>query len=108
MSNKTVPMSDEMANLIRKVGDAKSELSEPKAELDRLVNHFVYTYGETYGPFKCEHLGCPETTWSIFTTERMEPRQIILNKAGKALCAGHFPILYEPGTTCMASMVLGG
>ena len=28
MSNKTVPMSDEMANLIRKVGDAKSELSD--------------------------------------------------------------------------------
>lgn len=79
-----------------------------KSDLQTIVNHFVYTFGETDGPFRCEADGCGNTTWSIFTAERMEPREVIKQKAGTALCAGHFPILYEPGSSSISNLALRG
>ncbi len=64
---------------------------------------YLYIFGEKDGRFSCQHEGCPNDTFSIFTKEEVEITEAL--HSGAALCSEHEPDNYKSATGCMASLL---
>ena len=63
---------------------------------------YVYSYGETFGPFKCKK--CDSECWEIYTEKQYDSHEVIYKGKGRALCGIHRPEDIIPGGQSMAAL----